>query len=178
MSCKFLLKILSLIALCLISSHVWAYMIAMDTEKLAKLSDLIVIGEVDNVECYWSEDKSVIITKGNVAIKEIIEGISFHKNITVEYIGGEIDGVGLGVSDMPSLKKGEKVMLFLKSGASKINSAEQTYHIVGSSQGKYTINEHDMAKKEGFVVPPDELSKIDNNIPVEELINKIKQKEQ
>ncbi len=92
--------------------------------------------------------------------------------ITVEYEGGEVGEMGLRVSDVAPLKTGEEVILFLKSGKSKIEG--NVYNIVANAQGKYTIGEDGIARKYGFSVISGQ-DKIDYSIPADELINKIKE---
>ena len=47
------------------------------------------------------------------------------------------------------------------------------YSIVGNAQGKYTVDKEGIARKSGFSVISGE-DMIDNNIPVEKLIEKIR----
>ena len=72
---------------------------------------------------------------------------------------------------MEPLRKGEKVILFLKPGKSKKDGI--VFNIVGKGQGKYTIGNDGIARKGGFSIMSGE-EVIDKNIPVEVLINKIK----
>jgi hypothetical protein len=88
----------------------------------------------------------------------------------VEYEGGEIGDIGLRVSDQSPLIKGEKVILFLRSGKSKKEGA--AYNIVGKGQGKYVIDADGIARKGGFSIAGGK-EDIDNNIPVDKLIEKI-----
>ena len=71
--------------------------------------------------------------------------------------------------------KGEKVLLFLKAGKSKKDGA--AYNLVGKNQGKYVVTADGIARKNGFSIEG-EKEMIDNNIPVDALIEKIRRVEQ
>jgi hypothetical protein len=153
-----------------ISSHSSAIMRGMSTEELTIESDVVVQGEVKNVKAHWSRDGKTIITRAIILRQHSIKGVLGRRNIVVEYDGGEIGDIGLRVSDIAPLKEGEQVILFLQSGISKIDG--EVFHIVGKGQGKYVIGNDGIARKSGFsVIDGQEL--IDNNIPVDNLIEKI-----
>ena len=72
---------------------------------------------------------------------------------------------------MAQIGKGEKLILFLETGKSRQDG--NVFNIVGKAQGKYTIDNNGIARKGGFsVISGEEI--IDNNIPVDILINKIR----
>ena len=163
-----------IVMLCCLSSSSFAIMKGFSTEELTKASDLVIVGEVENVEAQWSKDEKTIFTSVYIVINNIIKGAKKQAIITVEYEGGEMGDIGLQVSDQSSLIKGEKVILFLKSGKSKKDGF--IYNIVGKNQGKYLIGEDGVARKGGFSIIGNK-DNIDNNIPVDELIEKIKKAE-
>jgi hypothetical protein len=157
-----------------------AIMIGLSTEELASIADLIVVGQVTDVESFWGQDKSTILSKATISVESTIKGDQRDNAITIVHEGGEIGNIGLKVSDMSTFKKGEKVFLFLKKGTTrsiegmgdKFN-ADASYTIVGMSQGKYTVDESGIAKKSGFSISGGE-QKIDRTILIDDLINKIK----
>jgi hypothetical protein len=167
-------RFLCFIVFCCLSSSSFAIMKVLSTEELTKASDIVMVGEVENIEAQWSKDEKTIFTSANIVINSIIKGATKQAMITVEYEGGEIGDIGLQVSDQSSFMKGEKVILFLKSGKSKKDGF--IYNIVGKNQGKYLIGEDGVARKGGFSVIGQK-DNIDNNIPVDELIEKIKKAE-
>jgi hypothetical protein len=105
-------------------------------------------------------------------ITNILKGETISNMITVEYEGGEIGEIGLRVSDVSPLKTGEDVILFLNKSTEGRKMGD-VHNIVGRAQGKYTISKDGIAGKSGFSVISGE-STIDNNIPVDELIDKIR----
>lgn len=151
-----------------------AIMIGLSTELLTKQSGLVVTGEVKETKSQWADNGKAIVTIATIVIDEVVKGRSDTKTIQVKCEGGEVDGIGMRVSDSAELAGGEKVFLFLNHGHQKSDSAE--YEIVGKAQGKYTIGKDNIARKKGFSVA-DKKEVIDNDIPVRTLIEKIKKYE-
>jgi hypothetical protein len=143
----------------------------MSTGELTKLSEIVIEGKVEGVEAQWSKDGKTIFTNAYIVVSNVIRGMSDQTNIIVEYQGGEIGDRGLKVSDEPTLNEGERVILFLKSGKSKKDGV--AYNIVGKGQGKYVMGADGIARKSEFSIVGGEKD-IDDTIPVDELIEKIK----
>ena len=160
-----------------ISSQPSALMIALSTEKLTLGSEIVIRGEVEEVESQWSEDREIIFTEVTVQINSVIKGICLKKRIIVECIGGKVGDMGLGVSDAPRLIEGEEVILFLASERSKKGRSHGlVYNVYGAAQGKYAIGHDGFARKGGFSIlkSKDAEKSIDNNLPADELTGKIK----
>jgi hypothetical protein len=151
-----------------------ATMIGLSTEVLTKQSGLVVTGEVQGTKSQWADNKKAIVTIATIAIQEVIRGGSASKKVRVKYEGGEVDGMGMRVSDAAELIGGETVLLFLNHGQQNSDGVE--YEIVGKAQGKYTIGNDNIARKKGFSVLEGR-EVIDNDIPVSTLIEKIKKYE-
>ena len=165
-----LVRVISLIVILLISSESGALMVGMSTERLTRESELVIVGDVDNTKSQWSDDGKKIVTRVTITYTDVIKGKNKNRKIVVEHLGGEVEGLGMGVSDSPHFTKGEKVILFLKPEKSK---EKEVYKIVGSAQGKYTIGTDGIARKKGFSLWSDK-ELIDNDIPADTLIDKIK----
>lgn len=170
------INVLVIMFLCLMMIHLLSFqssaiMEGLSTEELTRASNVVMQGEVEDVEVQWSKDGSTIVTRALIVITDVLRGSVAQRRIIVEYEGGEIGDIGLKVSDMVPLNRGEKIILFLKSGKSRIDG--NVYNIVGKSQGKYTIGDDGIATKSGFSIAAGE-EVIDNNIPVDELIDKIR----
>jgi hypothetical protein len=165
------IEFICLMMICFLSSESPAIMQGMSTGELTRASDVVLEGEVKNVKTYWSKDGNTIFTRAIILDSYIIKGRVAQKQIIVEYEGGEIGDIGLRVSDVAPLRRGEKVILFLKSGKSKHDG--HIFNIVGKGQGKYIIDKDGIARKRGFsIIHGEEV--IDNDIPVGELIDKIR----
>jgi len=169
-----------LIAFLLLLPEAYAIMIPLSTEQLTSDSDTVVRGSVLNIESKWTKKKETIVTQVSVSVIEVLDGEireqlvsaqdmlseDVSRNvITVEYDGGEVDGIGFGVSDSPKFKEREEVVLFLKEGKSKV--AGEVYALVGSAQGKYAVDEDGIVKKE------EDKKLIDNHISLNALVDKI-----
>jgi hypothetical protein len=148
-----------------------ATMVAMSTAELVKASDIVIVGDVTATHAFWTAGKQSIVTKAAVNITEIVSGATPKVAIVVEYEGGEVDGIVVGMSDAPTFAKGEKTLVFLKAAKSKHDGSD-VYVVVSGAQGKYVII-NGIAKKVGFSATGD-TSAVDNNLPVEQLIAKIK----
>lgn len=165
-----LISLLSSLIL-LFAGESWSLMVGLSTEELTRDSEIVVVGEVRDASSYWSEDGTTIFTKAKVMVDQVVKGIH-HTEVDIEYKGGEVGEIGLKVSDAPSLEKGEKVILFLE--AKKVEKGIKVFNIVGNAQGKYTIMGNGIAIKKGFSVVKDTEDVIDNHIPVEDLLDKIR----
>jgi len=148
-----------------------AIMVSLSTENLTSESALIILGDVKQVKSEWSEDKKSIFTFATVAVQKTIKGKAANKTLKIMYEGGEIDGIGMKVSDVAIPNVGENVLLFLKPA--KTRKFETTYKNVGKAQGQYKIDKDGIARKSGYSLEGS-AKDIDNNMPIEVLIEKIK----
>jgi len=165
-----LVTVLLLVGVFFSISPAFAIMKALSTEELTKMSDKVVTGEVEDVEAQWSKDGKTIISSASIAVKKVVKGKVDHARIVVEYEGGELGDIGLRVSDVAPLKRGEHVLLFLKTARSKKDGIVNT--IVGKAQGKYSIDNSGIARKDGFSLANGEKVE-DTTIPFDKLIKKI-----
>jgi hypothetical protein len=90
-----------------------------DDEKtnLAELTagaDSVIVGTVVERSSYWNDEHTGIYTSTVLAIDEELKGTIGQNNITITLPGGEADGIGEWVSDVPSFDQGEKAVVFLK----------------------------------------------------------------
>ncbi|MBI5641200.1 MAG: hypothetical protein HZA17_12330 [Nitrospirae bacterium] len=158
-----------------------AIMIGLSTEYLTNNSDLVIAGNVEHTESYWSADGKTILTKAVVTVTELIRARQsaayvLPASVVVEYRGGEVGDLGMRVSDEPSFSQGESVILFLKSAEPqrKISSLTGSkFTVVGRAQGKYIVSQDGIASKSGFSVAAGE-EVIEDNIKVGSLIEKIR----
>jgi hypothetical protein len=168
----------------------YSVMLPLSTEELKTNADVVLRGNVEEVKSLWSNDHMVIVTHVEIGVnyvykgklnealvtsREIVPGELSKDFITIEFDGGKVDDIEFSVSDMPKFTEGTEVIVFLKIKKSRIKN--NVYKLVGLAQGKYIIDDDGVVKKEGFTTiasgKEDEPSLIDNNIPVEELVEKI-----
>jgi len=166
-----LTKTLCIMVIVLFSQPALAIMIGLSTEQLTKASQTVIMGQVEDVNSQWNEAGDRIVTRATVAVEEIIRGDLNEGQVVVEYEGGEVGEIGLKVSDSPSLKKGENVILFLEPNEETRGGLIRK--IVGKAQGKYSIGEDGIARKLGFEVVRGK-DVIDNSLPVNELVDRIR----
>jgi hypothetical protein len=152
-------------------SAVQAQMRGLSTEELTRGSSLVVVGDVEEVESYWSEDGKRILSRATVLVREVVRGKTTENRISVEYPGGEIDGLGMKVSDVAPLTRGEKVLLFLSE--KKKRRMGEAHSIIGKAQGKYTIEKDGTARKKGFSIA-ERPEVVEDRLPLEELIKKVR----
>jgi hypothetical protein len=167
----------------------YSVMLPLSTEELLKQSDVVIRGKVIKTIGVWTKDKNAIVThvyinvidilRGKLAentivdTAEISDGIA-NPVIIVEHLGGEVDGIGMGMSESPRFQVDEEVVLFLKSAESLVEGT--IYIVIGDAQGKYTIDANGIAHKEGFSVlieNEEDKNIIDNDIPASTLLEKI-----
>ncbi|MEW6108840.1 MAG: hypothetical protein AB1632_06710 [Nitrospirota bacterium] len=156
---------------CFIAASSEAVMLGLSTDELTRSSDAVVTGKVEAVSSYWSSDGKTILTSVSVRVDRVVRGKTIGKIVVVEYEGGEVGDIGLKVSDMTEFSSGESVILFLKEGRSGKDGI--VHKLVGKAQGVYKVDEKGIARKKGFSLK-DGSEVIDNDIPVETLIDKIK----
>jgi hypothetical protein len=165
------LKTLTFLVIWLFASQAGAFMTGLSTEELTQSSEAVIVGNVEDIESRWNEDGTSIVTTASVVVEEVVRGQVVYQRVTVEYAGGEIGEVGLKVSDVSPLERGEKVLLFLKPVKGKKDG--RAYSIVGKGQGKYTVGHDGIARKKGFSLNA-RREVVDNDTPVEKLIQKIR----
>lgn len=168
---KLKLAVLILMAVFYCGPKSAATMIPLSTENLTSESTLIIVGKVQHLKSEWSEDKKSIYTVATVTVEKTIKGKGADKKLKIIYEGGEIDGIGMRVSDIAIPDVGYRMLLFLKPAKSR--KLERLYTNVGKAQGQYKIGSDGIARKAGYLVEGTPKN-IDNNIPLEVLIEKIK----
>lgn len=167
--------------LAFVAADASAVMTPLTTDQITKSSDMVIRGTVQNVECFWSEDGKTIMSRATISVNEVVRGQIVPSQLVVEFEGGEIGGLGYRVSDSAAFEVGEDTLLFLRQrarGSAAVQSGPagqpDRFQLVGRAQGKYTIDPQGIARKRGFSVVGDS-NLIDNNIPVQELMRKIRE---
>ena len=157
-------------------------MIKLSLEKLSLESDVIVVGEVKEIQCHWSMDKSTILTIVTLQIQDVIKGGVNRNQILIQFPGGEIDDIGLKVSDMPTFFPHERTLIFLKSIIDIQSEKNSPYvamnfwpvfSIFGAAQGKYSIDNKEIARKEGYSLISEEADS-DKILSLVDLITRIR----
>lgn len=120
-----------IVALLAISPAAMALLAEMSIEDITGQADVIVTGEVKDVESRQGADRSMICTYTKLAADRYIKG-SAGETLTIITEGGDVDDNSVWVEDMPEFSKNESVLVFLKR-------AGNDYTVAGLIQGKYNI---------------------------------------
>lgn len=148
-----------------------AVMSSLTVADLTQRAQTVVTGQVTDKASTWTADKQSIVTTITIAVDEVVAGQA-GREIKVVIEGGEVDGMGLYVSDQPSFAVDEKVLVF--AGTSHRAAQVSAYEVVGMAQGKYSISEDGLAVRNGFsLIGPG--APEDDSLDLNELITKIKQ---
>ena len=125
-----------------------ALMEALTISTLVKASTSIIRGEVVDTQAMWSESGDAIVTRATIRVQNDFKRQVSEELVTVEYLGGEVGEIGMMVSDSPQMFAGEEVIIFLEP--SEASTDRQRFHVVGSAQGKFTLEEDGMVRTMGF----------------------------
>jgi len=178
-------------ALCFFYDPSWALMRPLGTAEMTQNSDGVLAGTVTGVSSAWDVTGQRIVTRAKVKVTEVVRGVVTTQEVDVETLGGKVGDIVFKLSDMATFEKGQDVLVFLKRTKSMLGAGE-AYNVVGSAQGKYDVGADGIARKGGFSIATPALSQgqanmsapggaetvpealIDNDIPVRDLIDKIK----
>ncbi|MBI1852862.1 MAG: hypothetical protein HYR85_21180 [Planctomycetes bacterium] len=148
-----------------------ATVVALSTAELTEASSLVIVGRVARTQAQWTPDHQRIVTLAAVLVDDVVKGQWGRRRVIVEREGGEVGDMGLLVTDTPSFAKGERVVLFLTPAREE--RGQTIHHVVGEIQGKYQVDERDVAKKKDIDAVGD-VGQIDFELPFDELIAKIR----
>src|SRR5659263_111234 len=116
---------------------VLALMAKMSVEDLTKEADVIVIGDIKEVESRWSLGRTPINTYVTLSVEKYIKGGEGQETLTIITQGGNKWGFTVWVEDAPDFTKNEKVLVFLKK-------AGREFSVVGWVHGKYIVETEDV----------------------------------
>lgn len=102
---------------------------AFDLPTLTRKADLVVVGTVTHTAARWVEGR--IVTRVTLTPSQVLKG-SPGETVTIEVLGGEVDGIGQLVSGMARFEVGEETVVFLERAA-------ETHRVVGLAQGKFRV---------------------------------------
>jgi len=139
----------ALVTLLLGSSALATSVIKMSLRDLAKNSDTIVMGRVEDASARYDANKE-IYTYITIKVMDPVKGLKAEhgKNaapdqfVTIRQIGGIVGNIASVVPGMPKFTKGEEVVVFL----SKKDAAGYPW-VMGLQQGKYSVVTDDQGTK-------------------------------
>lgn len=100
-------------------------------QQLRSEAHRVIVGKVTAAHSFWNDGKDKIYTEYTVEVQRVIKGEATAK-LTVRLMGGRVGERELTVAGNPTIKVGERVLLFLRD--------YDTFHtVVGMSQGKWSV---------------------------------------
>ncbi|HUP65219.1 MAG TPA: hypothetical protein VM557_08055 [Thermoanaerobaculia bacterium] len=100
-------------------------------EKVA-VADAIVLGRVTATESQWDPQKRWIVTRTTFAVDRAIKGAP-SQSLTIVTPGGTVDGIRQETSGVPSFRKGDEQIVFVKQ-------AEAGATVAFFDQGVYAVS--------------------------------------
>jgi hypothetical protein len=106
----------------------------LSTEALAACSDVVAIGTVADMQSAWASNKTRIVTRVTITVREFLKGGTGEQQITILTPGGEIGEVGELYCGAARFQPDEEVVVFARK------TTGQEMQVAGGALGKMTIN--------------------------------------
>jgi len=104
-----------------------AAVVKMTVAELSDLADRIISGDVVDVESYWNDEETLILSSVTVEVQDDLKG-NGPLRIFLELFGGTVGDTTMRTSVTPTFVAGDHVLLFLDG---------QDNRLVGEFQGAY-----------------------------------------
>jgi hypothetical protein len=101
--------------------------------ELTRVADVIVVGEIVLTQSEWNASRTIIWTRIDVRIEEVLKGPVKGERLSFSQIGGQVGEIAVSVGGTPSFTQGERVLLFLSK------RQDNSLGISGIFHGKFTI---------------------------------------
>jgi hypothetical protein len=105
---------------------------SLTPNDLVAHSAVILVGRCEESRSGWNASRTQIVTRARYTVAQTVKG-SAAMEVTVESLGGIVDGVGMYVPGMPSFDPGADEVLFL------VPSGSGRFRVAGMAQGKFRI---------------------------------------
>jgi hypothetical protein len=118
--------------------------------ELVRNADCIAIGTVIERNSYWNEERSRIYTSVVLSVEDKLKGTANQGRIVVTVLGGEVEEIGLLVSNTPSFEQDERVVVFLKKLSEsqcaeaknpELDLSGHEFEVYGGFRGKLRVTE-------------------------------------
>ncbi len=154
--------VILIITLFAVSPAVSASIEKMSVEDLTRGADIILIGNIADVQSKWGLQRDKIYTYSTVSVERYIKGGTGEENLTIISEGGRVGTLFIWKEDTPTFLKDQTVLVFLKKSGKE-------YSVVGLSQGEYTLKNGVLAGQNGDEIKLKEfLSQIEAVVPQQE----------
>jgi hypothetical protein len=103
----------------ILTAPVFASSAPMSDLELVQGSSLVVDANVHRLTPHWNDEHSLIFTTVDLDVSRTLYSRrpSAVTSLQVEVLGGEVGGVGLVVTDTPTFRTGERVLVFARTTA-------------------------------------------------------------
>lgn len=118
-------------------------LVALQMEDLARMSPVVLVGEVNSVESGWNPQKTQIHTRVLITPVEVLKGPADLGTVKVKFLGGKAGDTVARLPGAPRFEVGEKVLVFLEPRQDR-----DGYLPVGFYQGKYKVFTDPATKQE------------------------------
>jgi plastocyanin len=109
--------------------------VAWTDPQLTGFADVVAHGEVISVEPRWDYDAGMIYTHVIIELRDVMKGDGQPGELLeIKQLGGEIDGLVLGIGGQASFAVGEETVFFLET-----RPRDGTFYTSALWQGKFTI---------------------------------------
>jgi hypothetical protein len=135
----------------------------MSVEDLTRGADIILIGNIVDVQSKWGLQRDKIYTYSTVSVERYIKGGTGEENLTIISEGGRVGTLFIWKEDTPTFLKDQTVLVFLKKSGKE-------YNVVGLSQGEYTLKNGVLTGQNGSegIKLKEFLSQIEAMVPQQE----------
>ncbi len=107
-------------------------LIKLDLDELVTRSELVVEGQAEDVYVQWDNAQKMIFTYVSVRVDEALKGTA-PRSLLIRQLGGQVGAMQMRVPGTATFLEGDRVIVFLE------RRPDQTFQVVGMSQGKYQI---------------------------------------
>lgn len=107
--------------------------VAMTEDELISQSDMVIQGEVINMQSHWSQSGRIIVTDATIRVDEVLIGDS-PPVVRVRTIGGQVNDFTVEAPGFPAFEFGEHVILYLYK-----ESADRSLRVLGYQQGYFRV---------------------------------------
>lgn len=117
-------------------------------DQLVERADLIFTGQAISQRSEWRnrDGQKSIVTLVAFQVRAMHKGRA-DSTVTLQFLGGTVGDVTLNVSDMPSFKNGERVVLFVQKNGANASPLIGFYHgkfsLRSDAAGRETVLKHD-----------------------------------
>ena len=107
--------------------------VAMTEDELISQSDMVIQGEVINMQSHWSQSGRIIVSDVTIRVDEVLVGDS-PRVVKVRTIGGQVNDFIVETHGFPAFESGEQVILYLYE-----EPADRSLRVLGYQQGYFRV---------------------------------------